>query len=478
MEFLKEHINEHIKEDVYQDEYIHIFWGGLKQGDLPSNGEPWNEVYVPKSIVEFTAKIEAKTEKLDEVMELRQGIVPGVDRVTKRNIKRLPDSKIQDKQIKIGDGIFVLSEEEAKEIGSTVKEQDFLFRSYRNSHICSYIVDIPRENEEYLLYLDKEIKLDQFDRIRRHLNKYRELLEYRLEKYGESYPWYRLHRPRDRKLLSREKIVVSNWGESWQPFAYQSGNYFEKRDITILVKKPHTQEHILYLLGLLNSKLIKTWMQLKTEQTGYMRQGLQKQIPIRRINFSKQEEIEIQNKVTKGVKSLMGKMYELAKYSKYFEEPRLTKLEPQESIPEINTSAIVEELPPKQLYSIRTHPDLHVIKSEKIISGDFYLDSIGEIEQTLEGFQIQLKAKNNLSLFIQGSEKLLELLPGLMENWKGKSWSEIKEELLLPKSFDAFKNKEEKILTSVQGLRKEIAELQEEIDQIVFELYGLSDNEV
>jgi type I restriction-modification system DNA methylase subunit len=484
LDFLTKHIQKYINRPIYEDKFIKTFWSGVKQGELPKDGGAWNEIFIDRAFRKIVSKIEQKSIPLCETLDIKQGIVPGVDRVTAQNIRILPRHLIDKRGIKLGDGVFVLTHDEANQIVSNPDKHELLVPSYRNSHISAYYVDIPSRERDYLIYIDSEIDLDKYSEIKSHLGKYREILEARLTRYEEKgykelYPYYRLNRPRDRGMLSQEKIVVSNWGTDWQPFAYQTGSFFEKRDVTIFVKRQGIKESLLYFLGILNSVLVKYWMESKAKQVGYMRQKLQERIPIYRIGFVNSEEVKAHDEIVEKVKSIRQKMAELADYSKYFQSPRLTRLPFETPLPELDDEAIVKDMSSENLYSLRTHPVIKIEKPKGFEEQKFYLSKVEKPELILTGnAQLELTGKDRTCLFITGSYELLNLLARILSNWKGKAWNEIRDNILLPRNIVSFNTQKTKILNKVQGLRTKILQLQEEIDQIVYRLYGLSKEEI
>ena len=484
LDFLTKHIQKYINRPQYNDKYIKIFWSGVKQEELPKDGDAWNDILIDNSFRKIISKIKQNSVQLYKVLYINQGVVPGIDRVTKENIKILSTDIINKRNIKIGNGIFVLREDEANKIVSNPEQYELLVSSYRNSHISPYYVDIPINEREYLIYINRKINLNEYPEIKAHLEKFREILEARLiryeeKDYKESYPWYRLNRPRDKKILSSEKIVVSNWGINWQSFAYQSGSFFEKRDITFFIKKPNIKESLFYFLGILNSNLIRYWMKSKAKQIGYMRQKLQEQIPIHCINFDKPEEIKMYKEILDKVKFIIKKMSEFAKYSRYFSGLRITRLSFNDPLPNINNEAIIKNISAENIYNIRTHPELKIKKIMNFNEDEFYFSKIEKPELILTGdAQFKIKDKNKTSFFIEGPYELLKLLYDILSNWKNKPWSEIKENILLPDNIKCFNMQKAKTLNEVQNIRSEISDLQKQIDQIVYKLYDLDEREI
>ncbi len=480
MKAICECIKKHIDKKKYSNEYIDVFYSAVKQRKLDE--EPWNQIWTKVNIDGFFLKVKGKTELLLDVLEPRQGIVPSVDKVTKTNIKYLPDEKIEKEKIQTGDGIFILTQEEVEQLKPSVDERELIIPSYHNAHITSYYVDIPDLEKDYVLYIDKNVNFEDYPSIKKHLVKFKEILQARLDRYGENYPWWRLHRLREKRALLSEKIVVSNWGTSWQSYAYQSGQYFEKRDITFFVKKEGIKESLFYFLGLLNSSLLRWWMTEKARQLGYMRQSLQEQIPIRRIDFNNPEEKRIHDKLVKNVETIIKSKKELAQYNKFFEGVRLTKLYGSEKIPETNVFAITMSLPQDDRRILRTHTK---VTSEPKATTDFYLAKIGKTEEVAplftkpseeRLFSLALFSMDKKQVSIIAPKEIVKYLGKVLQNYIGKSWDEIKN-IPLAKDLKTYQRKEKEIIDTVRDLLTKIKKMQYEIDQIVYDLYAISPEE-
>ncbi|MEO0115670.1 MAG: TaqI-like C-terminal specificity domain-containing protein [candidate division WOR-3 bacterium] len=478
---LIDHIEKHIDKKEYSDDYIDVFYSPVKQGELTEGA--WSSLLMQTDVDKVFSK--ANFVLLKKVLETRQGIVPGVDRVTKQNIKSISSDKIAKYNINPGDGVFVLTKDEINRLFLTKAEAEFFIPSYHNSHIVSYIVDVPVEKLDYILYIDQELNLDNYPNIKNHLEKFKEILKSRIDRYEErgykeTYPWYRLNRPRDKRALSSEKIVVSNWGTTWQPFALQSGDFFEKRDITFFTKKKETKEELRYFLGILNSQLIKWWMIQKARQLGYMRQSLQEQIPIRRIDFSNKDEVKIHNTLVQKVDTIIEIKKKLAEYNKFF-KTRLTRLEDPKDIPEPNPFAITKSLPASDLRILRTHPKVQIDEKD---TEDFYLTKVGAIKGTTifdqsseeAQYSIKLIGKNKKAVTITAPKEIIYYLKEILKDYIGKSLDEIKE-IPLAKELATYEAKRDEILKETKKLLAKVQALQSEIDEIVYELYGITQAE-
>ena len=488
------HIEKHIDKKEYSDDYIDVFYSAVRQGGLTDGA--WSSLLMQTDVDKILSK--ANFVLLKEVLETRQGIVPGIDRVTKQNIKSISSDKIVKYNIRPDDGIFVLTKEEINQLCLTKAETEFFIPSYHNSHITSYIVDIPVEKIDYILYIDQELNFDNYLNIRSHLEKFKDILKNRIDRYEErgykeTYPWYRLNRPRDKNILSGEKIVVSNWGTTWQPFALQSGDFFEKRDVTLFVKQKGVREELYYFLGILNSQIIKWWMVQKARQLGYMRQSVQEQIPICRIDFTKRDEVKTHDTLVKKVEAMIETKKRLAEFNNFF-KTRLTRLEEPKDIPEINAYAITRSLQASDLRVLRTHPKVQIVESTLLGSGDpireakdsddFYLAKAGEIkgatlfDKSTEEAQYSMKlvGKNKKEIAITAPKEIIYYLKEILKDYLGKSLDEIKK-IPLAKDLETYEAKRDEILKEAMKLLTKVQSLQSEIDEIIYELYGITQAE-
>jgi hypothetical protein len=476
--FLTQHIQEHIDKSKYEDEYIKVFWSGVKQGELPKDGGAWSEILAERSFKNLFQKLEKKGEVLQNLCNIIRGVDSSADRVTPKNISSLPNQKIEQHGIKNGDGIFLLTENERESLQLLPNELELVKPTYKNSDIYPYFVDI--EKNLFIIYTKKESQIDLYPNILNHLEKFREIMENRGEHTKGESGWYALHRPRDEKLLCSKKIVCSRWGEKGPNyFGFQTGEYYEGTDTRAIIPKDSAQEDIFYILAILNSTLIKKWLGEKAQRRGYTAQSTLFQVPIHRINFDNPKEVSIHDEIGDKVKFIMENMSELAKYSKYFSGLRLTKLEFDTPLPEVNDEVIIKSI--AGAYSLRTHPEIKIKKPKDFEDEKFYLSKVDKPELTLTGnVQVNLKGKNGTSVFIEGPRDLLTLLADILSlsNWKNKSWSEIKEKPLLPDNIVSFNAQKTRVLNEVRDERAKILQLQTEIDQLVYKLYGLSENEI
>ncbi|GAC1480082.1 MAG: hypothetical protein NVS2B12_35090 [Ktedonobacteraceae bacterium] len=279
---LLNHIQEHINiapDECFEDNYIKVFWSPLIQKSLTDKA--WAIRYGERegTVIE---KLEKAGVALSVVLEINAGVHSNADVVKKDDLPLFTQNQIEQAHIKAGQGIFVLTEQERNNLQLPAAEQDHLKPTYKASAISRWHVS--HQEALYVLYIGNSFNPNQNPTIMKHLQRFAPILEARLKRYHENYPWYRLHRPHKREQYEREKLVAPRWGRQID-FAYEAGGRYENSDINIFVKSKGVPEDLKYFLALLNSRPLAFWMSHKGEFKGVSRQALLHEIPIRRIRF-------------------------------------------------------------------------------------------------------------------------------------------------------------------------------------------------
>ncbi|HAL83634.1 MAG TPA: hypothetical protein DCO83_16520 [Mucilaginibacter sp.] len=111
---------------------------------------------------------------LDNHFETSVGVQESTDKIAKNQ-----HSKSKNKNVKVGDGVFVLNEKEIKTLGFN-DEEIALFKPYVNtSHISRYNINF---QNEYLLYSGKtereKIAKGIYPNIKKHLNSLKEFITF------------------------------------------------------------------------------------------------------------------------------------------------------------------------------------------------------------------------------------------------------------------------------------------------------------
>jgi transposase-like protein len=474
LRFLTQHIEKHINKNEWQDEYIKVFFCFLKQGQLTD--EAWG-LFVEESSEKIIRQIEAVGTKLKEYWSIDQGVVPSPLRLTKNKLEELPNEVIQKYDLKIGDGVFVLTKKELDALLLTTKEYEIVKPYYKNSDISKYITS--EETNDYLIYTTSTTKIDYYPNIKEHLEKFRSILDLRLTRYKESYSWFELHRSREQRIFEGEKIVCSYRVEE-ASFAYHEGSFYGSTDMYFIKPKDNNDRHSLkYLVAILNSKLIDFWLSKKGKSKGSITEQFAtplENLYIRRIDFNNPEDVKIYDHLVKLVDKIIESKRELAKLDKFSPTAHLIHLPENASLPDVNPESIAKQLTLERQFSLRTHPDIKIAYPQDYEEIKFVLDKVGKIDLTLKGPELKLISKDRKTIFIEGEEELLCIISSILENHKGKSWIAIKEMPFIPESAKDYENKKQEVIEQVTTLRAEIEKLQASIDDMVFKLYGITEN--
>lgn len=123
-------------------------------------------------------------------------------------------------------GIFVLTDQETRALGTLTPTETSALRTFVNTVDVLPYAAVPPPDGDRLLYLpaaDGDTRQSCFPQdmpaFHRHLQRFRPLLDRKVEQYGEDRPWWSLHRPRH-EILARatgtgpwsDYALTPNWG--------------------------------------------------------------------------------------------------------------------------------------------------------------------------------------------------------------------------------------------------------------------------
>lgn len=187
--------------------------------------EPWSEVILPRAQYERRRSMRAKTKPLN--LDPEQGVLSSANRMRSGYHAFLTNNALQE----IGGdsskhGVFLLTDEEYRSLGNLSAAEQELAKVFVNTaDVLPYAAVLPLKPNR-LLYLAAPDDANantpfpvEIPNVRRHLERFRGLLESKVAQYGEERPWWSLHRPRG-KIVSRpsrdgrwaDYAVTPNWG--------------------------------------------------------------------------------------------------------------------------------------------------------------------------------------------------------------------------------------------------------------------------
>jgi len=512
---LLNHIRMHI--DItpgqsFEDEFISVFWGPVPQSQLDE--QAWH-IFYRRNVEIILQDIRDAGETTSSFLHVGCGILSHRDYVTKRNIDRLSRRVINRFDIKVGNGIYVITPEELESLNLSETEEQLVKIWYKNSDISPYFVDEPDETL-FVLYLTSDLSLDDYPHIKKHLMRYKAILDYRLTHYGETATWWALARASKESVLKREKIVVPYRAEQ-NRFAHTDQEFFSSLDvfyITYEEEQPSpVMESLKYVVALLNSVVLDFWCFYRMKRKGNVREYYAtplKQIPIRRIRCdpptdesAKQaalaalkahlddgdcsavytmlhqalnagQEDMVHDGLVELVDQIIALKTDLAPYNRYF-GTRLTRLEENDPLPEIEPLAVLQGLPASEQWSVDIHIQNGTLTITEDLSGerdDFYFYRVKESTAT----SITLRAKGSKAdtLTLRGDPPLIGHLKAALPTQQEQFWRDAKK-TLAPRDMTVYQNEAERINHAVTRIRSQVTGRQAVIDRIVLDLYRITD---
>jgi adenine-specific DNA-methyltransferase len=306
------------------------FYNYVKQEDLYDGSENYMRIYTNtissnnSLLTRVIDKIKYNSKLLGYICNINSGADITISRITKKHIENFRETGIS-----YGDGVFVVSPEYIRELDLNRAELSVIKDFVKNSDISQYNI---RLNKDKLIYLKWEDDIEKYPKIKKHLEKYKEILIDQVQRYGENYPWYALHRPREQKIFECTKKILVPYRSKFNVFGYYDKPVYASRDV-FFITDIENQFDIRYLLGILNSKLYYVWFYLKGKRKGETLELYQtplseapikagsklQQLPIIQavdkvlaINNSKQEDKDMLLYYYKIINNLVYKLYDLS----------------------------------------------------------------------------------------------------------------------------------------------------------------------
>ena len=266
--------------------------------------------------------------------------------------------------------------------------------------------------------------------------------------------WFTLIHPKSKSFFEQPKIITPNLSIK-NNFAFDKEGYYLDDDCYGIILKDKSEQHYLYILGLLNSAVLEFYIkQISPYASGkYYRYktGYLEKLPIKLPKTRKEEKHA--EEIVKKVNYILEQHKELSKREKR-----------------------ISEFP--ESYVKRSLPPLSYLMESQELSKESYSPSRLRIEvfKDVEGrmiYKVALTKKDYIAFKTKGSAKFL------FEVLKRKNRI-IKNDLLrmeVPSDADAEEivKEYEADLSKIGDLKREIEVLDENIDELVYELYGLDE---
>ena len=219
--------------------------------------------------------------RLENICNINSGCDITLSKIRKKHLENFSGD------FTLGDGAFVLNPKELKELDLPVKHDVIMKNFIKNSNIYPFNIDFSNDK---LIYLRWEDEINDYPNIKKHLSKFKEILEDQVKRYDEDYPWFALHRPRDKRIFEASQKIVVPYRNKKNVFGYSEKSVYSSRDVFFITTKD-TKYNIKYILGFLNSKLIYAWLYNRGKRKGETLELYQRplsEIPLEKLSEKQQ----------------------------------------------------------------------------------------------------------------------------------------------------------------------------------------------
>lgn len=199
---------------------------------------------------------------LDGKLEVAQGIVPNPDVVSKNSFFKIPTSKIENYDIKVGDGVFVIDNDKA--LTFPQREQSIIKPLWEPYEVERFYV--PTNHQKSIIYFTKKVHSHDYPSIISHLEKYREIMDQRRETLQGKLKFFQLHWPRDDYFFEKGPKILGVRKCQKPTFAYTEEEAYVMMAMNVI---KCNRVDAKYLTALLNSKLIAFWLKHKGKMQGF-----------------------------------------------------------------------------------------------------------------------------------------------------------------------------------------------------------------
>jgi len=241
--------------------------------------------------------------------DIRQGIAENPASINRKTNEKYGN------RWKINQGVFALQKEELEKLKLPKSEQKLIRPYFDLCDLGRYA--IASKPSLFLIYSTRKTcpNIKMFPNIQKHLAGFKIIMLERRETKKGSNSWWHLHWPRDKRLWESPKIISIQMG-SRPNFAPSHGPVYVPFSTNVFVPFDETSEDILYITGILNSRLIWKWYIHNAKRRGVgleINGNVLSRTPIRTINFSNKQEKAQHDKMVKLVEQMLSLNKKLAK---------------------------------------------------------------------------------------------------------------------------------------------------------------------
>ena len=255
----------------------------VKQSSLTAS--PW--VFVPPKVLDLNGKIDRAGEELGEVLIIGQGMQTGANDVFAGHNKG--------------------------QIAKWSAPRGTIYKRAANSDIQRFFI---RDRGEYVLYLEDVPSFRELPkRLQSHLLKHTDELKARAAFQRGDCDWWRFTWPLHKECYNRQKLLCPYLASSNRFAIDTTREFLGLTDTTVLFENGQ-RENLLYLLGLVNSRLLTFRFRSIGKLKGggiyeYFWNSISR-LPIRRIDFADKKGKAAHDRMVKLVDSMLALHKQLA----------------------------------------------------------------------------------------------------------------------------------------------------------------------
>jgi len=246
---LVHHILTHLEMKNYFDNSISIF--EVAQDKLTP--EIWR--LTPVAVESIITKVGSKGVKLADLCNVFKSLESGLDTISKKHLKIVASKGWKfTPPLEVGEHVFRINLE-------TIHRKNLKMEACRplltNENIKRYMLDW---KNEYLIFILDDADIERYPNVKKHLLRYKLLLEERFDAKNRGAPYYAIANPRNvSKILSKKDRLITPYIAPENRFAYVRGedNYIYKSDVYVVMPKDNCPVSLKFIQGVLNSKLFE-----------------------------------------------------------------------------------------------------------------------------------------------------------------------------------------------------------------------------
>lgn len=290
---------------ILEKEDVQTNYFNLSKADLYEGVNNYMRVFLWSSkgslqVNKILEKIERQGVELISICKISQGLVTGLDKISKKHIFRANVLKNNE-----GKGVYVINDQEKNKIGNSPLIKPW----FKNSDIEKYRVN--EKNNRWVIHLHTGINIEQYKNIKKYIYQFENIIKTRnfdsgeLSKAKKLGKWWALSSSR-RDFDFFQPKIVSPQRSYENTFAYTEKEWLASADVYFITSLDFDLS-LKYVLALLNSKLYYKWLFYRGKRKGKMLELYLtplSEIPIKKARAWQQKPfIELVEKVLKITKT-------------------------------------------------------------------------------------------------------------------------------------------------------------------------------